>query len=358
MNWCVKVPSSSVLMPTSASSAICCTSFSVTMVHPVYLVYVILHGRFITVFSGKLLQFLPDPAPVLHGFLLVPGEILQGCGVLRPSLSGIFRCPPCTFSSAGIARAARTTRQVQVRHGEVGVVQRGNGLVAGCLLLRGRRNPGQGLLQAWSVPRYREYPPKSSSAPCPVMMRRYPCSPAQRAIKYWVRAMPVLTGSFFGIALITTGSASSISVRRDDDRRAGKAEQLRRMPCLPEVMGAFKPDCHAFAPGQVCNKRRVHAPGEGGDALVAAEPDRGDDGLLKRQVRHQPARWCPVLSLPQMSVPFGQSPCMIPKWSRARHPPNRRKNSPPNRSTSSGGWRRSLPLLLRSGGVRPVPPIR
>src|SRR5665647_1790546 len=66
-------------MPTSASSAIWLTSCSVAMFHPADVVYVILQGGFITVFSGKLLQLLPDPAPVLHGFLLVPGKF---CGYM------------------------------------------------------------------------------------------------------------------------------------------------------------------------------------------------------------------------------------------------------------------------------------
>jgi hypothetical protein len=37
-----------------------------------------------------------------------------------------------------------------------------------------------------------------------------------------------------------------------------------------------------------------------------------------------------------MRVPFGQLPCMIPKWSRARHLLDFRKNSPPHRRRSPG----------------------
>ena len=58
------------------------------------------------------------------------------------------------------------------------------------------------------------------------------------------------------------------------------------MPCLAEVMGACKPDRHALAPSQVRNKSRVNATGERGDALVAAEPDRGDDGIFELHVRY------------------------------------------------------------------------
>ena len=255
------------------------------MVHPVYVVYVILYGRFITIFTGKPLQFLPDPAPVLHGFLLVPGKFCRDMAFCNLPERDFPPSPLHLRLGRDRTRSAHNPH-VHVRHGEIRAMQCRNGLVAVSLQFEPAKSRSRSSPRVVVV-RYREYPPKSSSAPCPVMMRRYPCCPAERAIKYWVRAIPVLTGSFSGIALMTSGRAVLDLFWRDGDTGQGKAERIGGMPCLPEVVGTLKPDRHALAPGKTGNKGRVHPSGERGDALVAAELDRGDDGLLKRQVRNR-----------------------------------------------------------------------
>src|SRR5208337_1007335 len=129
-------------MPTSASSAIWCTSFSVTMVHPDDVVYVILHGRFISIFTGKLLEHSPYAAPVLHRFLLVPCEIPGNVAFcdrperdLTPAVLHFFFC--------GDLLCSAHHPQVKVGHGKVRSVEGGDRLVTCRLLPEAGKVPGQ-----------------------------------------------------------------------------------------------------------------------------------------------------------------------------------------------------------------------
>ena len=104
------------------------------------MVYVILQGHFITIFSGKLLQHLPDPAPVLHRLLLVPGEF-QGDVPFRNLPQRHLPPPPHNLLSGRDRACSAHHPHIQVGHGQVGPMQRSDGLVTVSLLLEPDKIP-------------------------------------------------------------------------------------------------------------------------------------------------------------------------------------------------------------------------
>src|SRR5512137_2310462 len=129
-------------MPTSARSAICCTSCSVAMFHPDNVVYVILYGHFITIFTGKLLQYLPDTAAVLHRFLLVPGEFCRDVAFGNLP-EGNFPAPSLHLVRSRYRPCSAHYPHIHVGHRKVRTMEGGNCLVTVGLLFE----PGKVLFE-------------------------------------------------------------------------------------------------------------------------------------------------------------------------------------------------------------------
>ena len=173
------------------------------------MVYVILHGRFITIFTGKLFQYSPDPAPVLHGLFAISCQFLRDMALCDLPQRD-FPLPVVHLLMGRDRACGAHDPDIKVRHGEVGAVKGSNCLVAFCLCLKPKNITGKILFKRGrgQVPGVaaEEFIRSLSGDNAPVPVR-----PAHRAMKYWVTAMLVFTGSFFGIAATTAGRASAIS---------------------------------------------------------------------------------------------------------------------------------------------------
>src|SRR5208337_3229854 len=142
LNWPVKVASSAVSMPISASSPICSTSFSVTMFHPSDVVYVILHGRFITIFTGKLFQYSPDPAPILHCLFAVYCQFLRDMTPCNLTQRDLPLPVMHLFMGRDRACGAHDT-DIQIGHGEVRAMKGSDCLVTVSLGFQSCNVPGK-----------------------------------------------------------------------------------------------------------------------------------------------------------------------------------------------------------------------